>query len=81
MSFFEKADQNFVTDLVAKLQSEVFLPGNVIVKEGTLGNKMFFLQEGMVSVLTKNGKCVAKLSDGSYFGGERHSTFIIALSG
>lgn len=68
VSFFEKADQNFVTDLVAKLQSEVFLPGNVIVKEGTLGNKMFFLQEGMVSVLTKSGKCVAKLSDGSYFG-------------
>ena len=69
VSFFETADRDFVTDLVSNLISEVYLPGNMIVKEGTIGNKMFFLQEGSVSILTKTGKCVAKLHDGSYFGG------------
>ena len=35
----------------------------------TLGERMFFIQEGIVDVLTKDGNVVTSLSDGSYFGG------------
>ena len=34
----------------------------------TLGERMFFIQEGIVDVLTKDGNVVTSLSDGSYFG-------------
>jgi len=67
--FFTHADPNFVTDVVTKLEYEVFQPGDYIIKEGTIGNKMYFIQEGIVDIVTKNGEVATSLSDGSYFGG------------
>ena len=67
--FFTHADPNFVTDVVTKLEYEVFQPGDYIIREGTIGNKMYFIQEGIVDIVTKNGEVATSLSDGSYFGG------------
>ena len=67
--FFTHADPNFVTDVVTKLEYEVFQPGDYIIKEGTIGTKMYFIQEGIVDIVTKNGEVATSLSDGSYFGG------------
>lgn len=69
MPLFANADPNFVTSMLTKLRFEVFQPGDYIIREGTIGKKMYFIQHGVVSVLTKNSKDT-KLSDGSYFGGE-----------
>ena len=69
--FFTHADPNFVTDVVTKLEYEVFQPGDYIIKEGTIGTKMYFIQEGIVDIVTKNGEVATSLSDGSYFGGRR----------
>ncbi|KAG8190751.1 hypothetical protein JTE90_024881 [Oedothorax gibbosus] len=66
--FFANADQNFVNDVVTKLRYEVFQPGDVIIKEGTLGTKMYFIQEGIVDIVMLNGEVATSLSDGSYFG-------------
>ncbi len=55
---------------MTKLHYEVFQPGDYIIKEGTIGTKMYFIQEGIVDVVTKNGEVATSLSDGSYFGGE-----------
>ncbi|GFX04391.1 hypothetical protein TNCV_3975381 [Trichonephila clavipes] len=66
--FFANADQNFVNDVVTKLKYEVFQPGDVIIKEGTLGTKMYFIQEGIVDIVMSNGEVATSLSDGSYFG-------------
>lgn len=71
--FFANADPNFVNDVVTKLKYEVFQPGDVIIKEGTLGTKMYFIQEGIVDIVMSNGDVATSLSDGSYFGGETHS--------
>ncbi|MEQ2303618.1 Potassium/sodium hyperpolarization-activated cyclic nucleotide-gated channel 4 [Ameca splendens] len=68
MPLFANADPNFVTSMLTKLKFEVFQPGDYIIREGTIGKKMFFIQHGVVSVLTKGNK-ETKLSDGSYFGG------------
>uniref|UniRef100_A0A673ACG9 Potassium/sodium hyperpolarization-activated cyclic nucleotide-gated channel 3-like n=1 Tax=Sphaeramia orbicularis TaxID=375764 RepID=A0A673ACG9_9TELE len=67
MPLFANADPNFVTSMLTKLRFEVFQPGDYIIREGTIGKKMYFIQHGVVSVLTKSSKDT-KLSDGSYFG-------------
>nr|XP_056723596.1 potassium/sodium hyperpolarization-activated cyclic nucleotide-gated channel 2 [Euleptes europaea] len=67
MPLFANADPNFVTAMLTKLKFEVFQPADYIIREGTIGKKMYFIQHGVVSVLTKGNKEM-KLSDGSYFG-------------
>lgn len=69
MPLFANADPNFVTAVLTKLRFEVFQPADFIIREGTVGRKMYFIQHGRVSVLTRGNK-ETKLSDGSYFGGE-----------
>ncbi|XP_067951844.1 potassium/sodium hyperpolarization-activated cyclic nucleotide-gated channel 1-like [Watersipora subatra] len=66
--FFLKADESFVTDVITKLQFEMFQPSDIIIKEGTKGDRMFFIQEGLIEILTDEGKIVTRLGDGSYFG-------------
>ena len=67
--FFANADPNFVSDVVTKLRFEVFQPGDEIIHEGTIGDKMYFIQEGVVDIIKSNGEVLTTLSDGSYFGG------------
>ena len=81
--FFTNADASFVSEVVTKLQYEVFQPGwikqvdnflicciagDIIIKEGTIGMKMYFIQEGIVDIVMQNGVVATSLSDGSYFG-------------
>ncbi|XP_060111168.1 potassium/sodium hyperpolarization-activated cyclic nucleotide-gated channel 3 [Heteronotia binoei] len=67
MPLFANADPNFVTAMLTKLRFEVFQPADFIIREGTVGKKMYFIQHGVVSILTRGSKEM-KLSDGSYFG-------------
>uniref|UniRef100_A0A8C4Q3B9 Cyclic nucleotide-binding domain-containing protein n=1 Tax=Eptatretus burgeri TaxID=7764 RepID=A0A8C4Q3B9_EPTBU len=67
MPLFANADPNFVTAMLTKLQFEVYQPSDYIVREGTVGKKMYFIQHGVVSILTRGSK-ETKLADGSYFG-------------
>uniref|UniRef100_A0A8C9S8F7 Hyperpolarization activated cyclic nucleotide gated potassium channel 1 n=1 Tax=Scleropages formosus TaxID=113540 RepID=A0A8C9S8F7_SCLFO len=67
MPLFANADPNFVTGMLSKLKFEVFQPNDYIIREGTVGKKMYFIQHGVASVITKMNKEL-KLTDGSYFG-------------
>lgn len=69
MPLFANADPNFVTGMLSKLKFEVFQPNDYIIREGTVGKKMYFIQHGVASVITKFSKEM-KLTDGSYFGGK-----------
>jgi hyperpolarization activated cyclic nucleotide-gated potassium channel 2 len=71
--FFTHADPNFVSEVITKLKYEVFQPSDIIIKEGTIGTKMYFIQEGIVDIITKEGEVATSLSDGSYFGGKKIS--------
>lgn len=73
--FFANADQNFVSDVITKLKFEVFQPGDIIIREGTIGDKMYFIQEGIVDIIKSNNEVMTTLSDGSYFGG--YSSFLL----
>ncbi|KAK6494381.1 potassium/sodium hyperpolarization-activated cyclic nucleotide-gated channel 1-like [Huso huso] len=67
MPLFANADPNFVTGMLSKLKFEVFQPNDYIIREGTIGKKMYFIQHGVASVITKLNNDM-KLTDGSYFG-------------
>ncbi|RNA33572.1 potassium sodium hyperpolarization-activated cyclic nucleotide-gated channel 2 isoform X2 [Brachionus plicatilis] len=65
---FAQADQNFISDLLTKLNFEVYQPGDMICREGTIGTKMYFIQEGKINVLKTNNEIITTLGDGSFFG-------------
>uniref|UniRef100_A0A8C9S5W4 Hyperpolarization activated cyclic nucleotide-gated potassium channel 3 n=2 Tax=Scleropages formosus TaxID=113540 RepID=A0A8C9S5W4_SCLFO len=67
MPLFSTTDSSFVSAVLTKLRFEVFLPGDIIIREGSVGRKMYFIQHGCVSVITSDNKEI-RLSDGSYFG-------------
>ncbi|KAG2465504.1 HCN1 protein, partial [Polypterus senegalus] len=75
MPLFANADPNFVTGMLSKLKFEVFQPNDYIIREGTVGKKMYFIQHGVASVITKLNKEM-KLTDGSYFGGKKNSLLL-----
>ncbi|KAL5966126.1 Potassium/sodium hyperpolarization-activated cyclic nucleotide-gated channel 4 [Taenia solium] len=67
--FFTYADRHFVSEVLMRLKYEVFQPGDWIIKEGQMGTKMYFIQEGIVDIVDTDGRVATSLSDGSYFGG------------
>ncbi|MEO5349468.1 MAG: ion transporter [Magnetococcus sp. YQC-3] len=50
------------------LISDIYNPGQDIVEYGTIGKEMFFLQHGIVEVLTAEGYPVTRLRNNSFFG-------------
>ena len=67
MPFFQKADPEFVSALVTLLQFEVYLYNDEIIREGTIGRKMFFISRGTVRIVSAKSAGMI-LSDGSFFG-------------
>ncbi|AWP21533.1 putative potassium/sodium hyperpolarization-activated cyclic nucleotide-gated channel 2-like [Scophthalmus maximus] len=67
MPLFANTDPHFVTVILTKLRFEVFQPGDMIIREGTLGRKMYFIQHGAVTVTPRGSKEIS-LNDGAYFG-------------
>lgn len=68
--FFSNASRQFIADIVSKLKFEVYLTGEYICRTGRKGNKMYFIQRGIVDVLTKDEILATSLGDGSHFGGK-----------
>ena len=65
--FFENAEENFLSDVLTKLRPEIFQPGDFIIKEGTIGKRMYFIQDGSVDII-KGHDIATTLTEGSYFG-------------
>lgn len=68
--FFSNASREFIEDIVSKLKFEVYLTGEYICRTGRKGDKMYFIQRGIVDVLTRDGVLATSLGDGSHFGGK-----------
>ncbi|MGD0727519.1 MAG: cyclic nucleotide-binding domain-containing protein [Spirochaetia bacterium] len=67
VSLFKSANEIFIREIVQLLQPMVFLPDDYIIRQGELGDCMYFLSEGDVEVLVGGAK-VAQLGAGSPFG-------------
>ena len=52
------------------LRFEAFQPNDIIIKEGSIGKKMYFIQHGVVKVESSQSPDTRHLADGSYFGGK-----------
>ena len=57
-----------MTAVLTKLKFEVYLKDEYIVRAGTKGDRMYFIQTGVVDVLTDDEEVATSLSSGSHFG-------------
>jgi voltage-gated potassium channel len=67
VEFFKNANEIFIREIVKMFTTEVFLPGDFIIRQGEFGDCMYFLSNGNAEVLVGDHK-VATLGAGSPFG-------------
>jgi len=85
VSLFKNADDVFIHEIIEELEPLVFLPGDVVIRHGELGDCMYFLSTGSVEVIA-NEKRIAVLLEGSPFGetallqNEKRNASVRALS-
>jgi len=78
--------QGIIEGIVARLKFEVYLPQDIIISSNTLGDSMYFIEHGAVSVLAPSGRSIAQLKDGDFFGemalmtNERRNSTVVATS-
>ena len=69
--FFQSVNEDFIRDIVPRLETKEFDSGETIFRQGEVGNAMYFLTRGQVDVEVRaddGGKHQTKLSEGAYFG-------------
>ena len=83
VEFFACEQEPFLREITRMLTTEVFIPGDFIIKQGDTGDCMYFLVQGTAEVIV-NDLRVAKLGPGAPFGemalvsGERRNASIRA---
>lgn len=66
---FSGASEDLIKQIVAKLKSAIFTPGDYVFREGEIGDSMYFISRGQVEVVSKDGQTIyATLSPGNFFG-------------
>jgi cAMP-dependent protein kinase regulator len=73
VSFLSFLKQEQVTALVNAMFEKRYKPGDIIIKQGDIGNNFYILQEGIVDIFKKGEndteeKKITELGVGSYFG-------------
>lgn len=85
VALFRNADEVFIHEVIEELEFLIFLPGDFIIRQGELGDCMYFLCRGSVEVVV-NEQQVAVLPEGSPFGetaliqNEKRNASVRALS-
>ena len=65
---FHSINRTIISEIVARLEFDVYLPGDVIIPANTLGDCMYFIEHGTVSILAPEGRAMCTLHDGDFFG-------------
>lgn len=65
---FAHASQECLSDMVKCLKRRSLTPHEQIITHGDIGQEMYFLSHGVVEVQLENGRPVAKLRSGAFFG-------------
>ena len=64
---FKHCDIRTMISIVERMQSAIYCPGEMMVREGTPGKAIFLINHGTAHVL-KGGQVVVVLSDHEFFG-------------
>jgi len=67
-SIFKNLNEEEIRDIVSFLRLDKFDTGDIILKKGEPGKKLFIIVSGKVEVLVDNETCVAILEKGEIFG-------------
>jgi CRP-like cAMP-binding protein len=67
MPIFQTISSAYIEELIRKLRPKLFIPNVYITKEGNLGNEMYFIVKGKLSVIIE-GLHINTLQDGQFFG-------------
>jgi len=83
---FQDLPQPIIQGIVSRLKFEVYLPQDIIISSNTIGDAMFFIEHGAVSVLAPSGRAVAHLTGGDFVGelswitNERRNATVVATT-
>jgi len=67
--FFAECDDSFLTTLIKHLVVELFTTNDIIMEEGEVAEKMYYLMLGEVEILVGHDRVrVAKIQEGTVFG-------------
>ena len=67
MPIFKRLSTAYITEIILKLKPVLYMPNECIISEGEIGNAMFFITTGSVSIFI-NGVHVNSLKEGDFFG-------------
>ncbi|XP_017779938.1 PREDICTED: potassium/sodium hyperpolarization-activated cyclic nucleotide-gated channel 3-like isoform X2 [Nicrophorus vespilloides] len=68
VNIFDDIPMAIICKIIYNMKQEIYLPSDVIVSAGTVGDSMYFIASGTVAVYTSTGKEICHLSDGANFG-------------
>jgi hypothetical protein len=68
VSLFKNLPPGVIVNIAKCLKYEVFVPGDVLIIPFTVGDCMYFIQDGEVEILSIFGVKIAQLTDGNFFG-------------
>lgn len=68
LELFKDVPKYIVSSIAASCRKEQFLPNDMILKAGSVGDCMFFIGSGTVCITTTTGKELMHLTDGDHFG-------------
>ncbi|KAG9478702.1 hypothetical protein GDO78_012389, partial [Eleutherodactylus coqui] len=70
VELFKGCDNQMIHDLLLKLKSTVYLPGDFVCKKGEIGREMYIIKQGAVQVLggPDDRKILVTLKAGAVFG-------------
>ncbi|MBU0473880.1 MAG: cyclic nucleotide-binding domain-containing protein [Bacteroidetes bacterium] len=69
VELFKDASHEFIAELAENLKELVITPDEFLFREGDIGNRVFFVIEGQLSVLMKSSpKEIAKIKKGDFLG-------------
>jgi voltage-gated potassium channel len=65
---FAEAPKALTRRVALRMVSEIFTPGDIVVRAGETGRDMYFIVRGAVEVISPDGHVLDVLGEGDYFG-------------
>ncbi len=65
---FQDTSEEFIKDIAQQIRPILFLPGDIVMRAGEVARDMYFVSRGTVEIMADDGRILAVLSDGDFFG-------------